>query len=124
MIVTEQMAREAAGDLGLTLHDTLDETTVSMAYRALAKTVHPDVGGSAEAFAAVDRAKHVLMEWLKRKATTTIARAHGKRPCTHCEGRGYIVLTSGRPGSMGLRRQCQRCHGSGDADYDNHGLHS
>lgn len=124
MHVNEKMAREAADLLAFPSLDTVDLEGVKEHYRTAAKGAHPDAGGSAEAFAQVDRAKHILLAWLEKVANAPPpAQLHGKRPCEACDGMGHITLQSGRPGRLGLRRQCQRCHGSGDADYDAHGLH-
>ena len=125
MLVTEKMAREAVEVLGLKWPSPGDEPwtaeTVNAAYRAKARETHPDAGGTAEDFANVDRAKHILLEWLKKPREE--APVHKQRKCDSCEGRGYIVISSGRIGSAGLRRQCRKCHGTGDADLDTHGLH-
>ena len=116
MIVSRKMAEAAAEELGLTLHSALDEPTISMAYRALVKVCHPDAGGDAEMFAAVDRAKHVLMAWLAR-ADRSAPPPHGAAdPCPRCRGKGYMELAGARLGSV-LRKQCPTCRGSGEL-YD------
>jgi DnaJ-class molecular chaperone len=120
MFVSEKMAREAADLLAFPNLEAVDVDGVKDHYRVAARGCHPDAGGSAEVFVQVDRAKHVLLAWLARAPQA--APAHVMRSCARCDGRGYMVLSSGLPGRPGLRRQCPECHGSGDADYDKHGL--
>lgn len=120
MIVSEKAARVAAETLALPWEDLhLDSDPVgrvALAFRMAARNTHPDMGGNAEAFAAVDRAKHVLLAWLEKPRTATPE--HKKRACDYCKGSGRVHQPSGRPGSNGLMRTCPKCHGSGDADYD------
>ena len=127
MIVSEKMASSARltlmsvlSDEELEQHDStilcMTVEKVAALYHAAAKRAHPDAGGTSEKFAAVDRAKHVLLAWLARPAKATPT--HRKQPCDYCGGAGYVHTSTGRPGAAGLRRQCRRCHGSGDADYD------
>lgn len=113
MIVSRKMAEAAAAELGLALHETLDDQTVALAYRAMARVVHPDVGGSAEAFAAVDRAKHVLLGWLERSTGPAPAAAGGK--CATCAGKGHVTVQRGFKSHWIM---CGACKGSGDAGYD------
>lgn len=82
-------------------------------YRAAAKCTHPDVGGSAEAFARVDWAKHVLTKWLTRD-TPKVATVY--QPCRECNGLGHVRMQRGFKQSAPI--QCAACHGSGDAHYD------
>lgn len=121
MLVTETMAREAAELLLLTWGERWNVDNVSAAYRYLSKKAHPDLGGSAEAFVALDRAKCVLLEWLKKQPAAPTE--HTKRDCPDCDGKGHFVQASKQFGNKGLRRQCPRCHGSGDLDLDIHGLY-
>lgn len=64
-----------------TLYDTLgvspddDAATISRAYRRKARRTHPDKGGSAAAFAAVERAGRVLRDPQKRLAYNTTGSA-------------------------------------------------
>lgn len=130
MIVTEKEARSAWDHiLTMALADKDEEPfpptveKVNGLYRFLARTTHPDAGGSAEDFAKLDRAKHVVQAWLVKQAAAP-ATAVAATPCKVCGGAGYVVQHTGLPGRKGLRRQCITCHGSGDATYDAHGLHT
>lgn len=96
----------------------LDADRVNTMYRQAVKVVHPDKGGTAEQFAAVDRAKHVLLAWLERPQPAS--QDHKKKPCDYCGGLGHVYTAGRAPGSMGLRRTCPKCRGSGDADIDLH----
>lgn len=135
MIVTEAMAREAWDLLRsyarvvseewdephMVNFNAVDERTATRAFRAASRNTHPDMGGTAEKFASVDRAKCIMLEWQKKKPAPKVP--HQKRKCPDCEGKGHVIQSSGRPGRKGLRRQCPRCHGSGDLDLDLHGLY-
>lgn len=131
MIVTENEARKAWTELCSHYDSGPDVPTafpptveaVTAVYRHAARKTHPDAGGSAADFARMDRAKCVVLEWLRRQQAAPAKAASASRPCEGCSGRGYTIQASGRPGRPGLRRQCITCHGSGDADYDAHGLH-
>lgn len=114
MIVSQKQATEAAALLGLDINATLDKHAVTVAYRAKAMETHPDKGGTLEAFAAVDRAKHIMELWVSRVAEKVAGLG---RPCEACDGTGYIRQNRGF-NTATLRRQCTRCRGSGDADYD------
>lgn len=115
MIVTRKMAEEACKVLGWgveTLNAEMTSEGVGAQYRQAAKAAHPDAGGSAEAFAAVDRAKHVLLAWLKRQSGPMAELPHGDtQQCYTCEGRGYLV---NRRGWKVLHVQCHGCGGSGE----------
>lgn len=127
MIVSRRMAEAASKELlihalflsGLELHH------VEEAYRSRARETHPDQpGGSAEAFVAVDKARHILKEWLDKGDCDVPRSVFELRRCESCNGTGTRRLQRGF-GSM--LTQCTRCHGSGDADYDadtgNEGVH-
>lgn len=129
MIVSAKQAQEAwnllrpystieNGDLMQATNHEHAEDVVRDAYRQAARVTHPDKGGTAEAFAAVDRAKHVLLAWLARPQPTQTD--HKKKPCDYCGGLGHVYTQGTRPGSQGLRRTCPKCRGSGDADIDLH----
>lgn len=129
MIVSEKQARAAwdllcpysvieNGDLMQVVNAEHPEDVVRDAYRQAAKAAHPDKGGTAEAFAAVDRAKHVLLAWLGRPQP--VSQDHKKKPCDYCGGNGHVYTAGRAPGSAGLRRTCPKCRGSGDADIDLH----
>lgn len=114
MLVNRKMAEQAAADLGLALHDGMNEETVKYAYKIMAKLTHPDTGGTVIAFAAVDRAKHVLLAWLAKPKPAVEEQL--KQPCPTCGGTGYVMQPRGfKPG---LRVQCRQCRGSGDMGLD------
>lgn len=91
------------------------EEAVKSAYKSAARKAHPDMEtGSAEKFAAVDRAKHVLLKWLERQAADGPPKLKAEQ-CTNCGGKGYVE----RQGQRGfkvttLRVQCRRCNGTGE----------
>jgi DnaJ-class molecular chaperone len=113
MIISRAKAEEAAGILHVML-DGLTPELLKGAYRDEAKETHPDAGGSAEAFARVDWAKCALEAWLEKAEQT--APVHKQENCTLCDGKGYVIQRKGLSG--GLRRQCGRCRGTGDANLD------
>lgn len=114
MIITRKMADEAATVLELPAEDWTVEL-VNACYRSAAKRAHPDMGGSAEAFAKVDRAKHVLLGWLERLAGEQPAPPHAVRTCHKCEGRGHVMS---QRAFRQMRVQCPTCRGTGDLDYE------
>jgi hypothetical protein len=85
---------------------------VNLVYRTAAKTAHPHLGGSAEEFARIDRAKHALIHWLERSQPRAIP---DFPRCTVCEGSGRRQL---RRGFATLSAFCGACGGTGDAGYD------
>lgn len=116
MIVTRAMAEEASKELlihGLFLQG-VTEQVVQEAYRSRARETHPDAGGSAEAFAAVDRAKHVLLKWLALQGDRQAEPAHAS-DCSTCGGRGYV---DSRRAWRTLRVQCTKCRGTGDETFE------
>lgn len=123
MIVTEKMAAEAlivlASHAGYGPGNGLAQMNAESAkqmYRDAARRAHPDAGGTAEDFAAVDRAKHVLLEWLKKEP---VARPiHKPEVCPRCDGRGFIVR---QHAWKAMRMQCPRCRGAGDLDTEHGG---
>jgi len=119
MIVNRSHAEEAFallndGSLAPTL-DGLLEQQVKELYREACKTAHPDaVGGSIEKFAAVDRAKHVLLHWLAKQADKPAVALMGAA-CDNCTGKGYVEKTSQRGFKLTtLRAQCRKCNGTGE----------
>jgi DnaJ-class molecular chaperone len=110
VIISLKTAEEAAAALGLTIHPALDENVVNMAYRVLAKVTHPDAGGSLEAFAEVDRAKHILLMWLKADAAKPVAQPHGEQ-CPRCAGKGFVAS---QRGFRAMRVSCPMCRGTGE----------
>jgi DnaJ-class molecular chaperone len=93
----------------------LDEDSVRCAYRTLAKKHHPDAGGDAAQFAAIDRAKHLLLAQIKRLATAQPQPVLQKEDCANCGGRGRVVI---RKGFATMTITCNRCKGSGDMAWD------
>ena len=115
MIITRAKAEEAAAIFGFDISSgLLDEQQVIAAYRTEARAAHPDGGGSPEAFARVDWAKHVLIEWLKKRDGAVAAPRQAKR-CASCDGKGFVQKHLGF--KRGARIQCVSCAGTGDADY-------
>jgi DnaJ-class molecular chaperone len=94
---------------------SLSVTDVKSAYHAASRTTHPDMGGTAEKFASVDRAKHILLEHLKRGAPAP-APVHGPvRRCHMCGGKGFVL---NHKGFRALRSSCGACRGTGDLDTE------
>lgn len=113
MIVSRKMAEEAAALLDVHF-GTLSEAAVNMNYRARAKAAHPDSPtGSAEAFVAVDRAKHVLLAWLERTPERPTVGAG--TVCSRCAGKGFVEL---HRGFRTMRAVCLACRGSGDMETE------
>lgn len=103
------------GEDDLSMEFPTEAATVNAVYRRAAARTHPDKeGGSTEAFARVDWAKHALLEWLKKP--------HVERPaikfvpCANCDGKGWFKIQRGL--RLGVRQHCVRCNGTGDAGYD------
>lgn len=118
MLVSRAMAEDAAFTFGFDLSAPMTEEHINAMYKSLAKKAHPDAGGSAEAFARVDRAKHVLLAWLAKKPEA--AQASAGEPCPMCEGRGKVHQRSGF--KRGMLRQCPSCQGHGEVmDIDRTG---
>jgi DnaJ-class molecular chaperone len=95
----------------------LDDHTVDTIndwYKRAARRTHPDIGGSAEEFAAVDRAKHVLLKWLERQAAAPPPPHGGVSECPRCHGERHVYLWKG---VRKLRVQCPTCKGNGEI-YD------
>jgi DnaJ-class molecular chaperone len=115
MIVSRKMAEQACETLGWgseTLDGGITPEGISSQYRLTAKRVHPDTeGGSMEEFVAVDRAKHVLLEWLKRQPDAPLPPHGGVTVCPRCEGRAYIMS---QRAFRAMRVQCPTCRGAGE----------
>lgn len=112
MIVSRKDAEAACEALGWgreTLDSGMTAEGVAAQYRLVAKATHPDGGGSMEQFVAVDRAKHVLLEWLKRKPAA-LPPHHGER-CPKCDGRGFV---DSQRGFRAMRVSCPLCRGTGE----------
>lgn len=93
----------------------LQEGSIKDAYRKLAKLHHPDAGGDPAQFAAIDRAKHLLLEQLKRTEALKPREVLQKADCPNCKGMGRVVI---RRGFGRMTITCGRCKGSGDANWD------
>ena len=113
MIVNTRTAQEAADLLRLPLSE-VTEQTVAAAYKARARQTHPDMGGSLEAFAQVDRAKHLLLEWLRRQSPPAPPAGH-KQKCDTCAGKGYLMQMRG---IRSMRVMCPGCRGTGEMDVE------
>lgn len=89
------------------------EDDVRDLYRTAAKFVHPDGGGTLEKFAAVDRAKHVLLKWIAKQGDSPPPMNVDK--CGNCDGKGHVTIKSQRGFKITeLRRQCRKCNGTGE----------
>lgn len=93
--------------------DRILEADVANLYRIAARKTHPDAGGALEAFAAVDKAKHVLLAWLARRPEPTSRSTF--RNCTICAGKGKVTR---HRGFNSWQERCGACHGSGEEGYD------
>lgn len=115
MIINRSHVEEAAVLLGFKVDELpANSEQVNAAYRNRALQTHPDKeGGSIEAFAAVDRAKHVLLKWLER-SSEAVPGALGAK-CAKCHGDGFLRI---QRGFRSMRMQCPKCHGTGDGDYE------
>lgn len=116
-LIRGHMSRNAYQDHDIPVGGSVDlatEELVNKAYRQASRMVHPDAGGDAETFARVDRAKHVLLGWLARQPETVDAALGGL--CTDCNGTGHVKMQ--RAWGPALRKQCPRCRGTGDTNYE------
>lgn len=94
----------------LNLKDPFTVEDLRAAYRAGCRTAHPDAGGKATDFHDV-KAAYDLLKSAEPAEPHPLQRFH--RVCPTCEGEGYIILQSGRPGARGLRKRCPACNGDG-----------
>ena len=79
------------------------------AFHAASRMTHPDAGGDSAAFAAVNSAKKLLLEWLE-KPRPAPGRDHGDT-CQTCAGKGHVMR---QRGFKQLRMQCPSCKGTGE----------
>jgi len=114
VIISRKQAEAAAVTLGIGLAG-LTESDVQAAYRGRARETHPDVTGDAAAFVEVDRSKHVLINWLQRQPDAAPHPLVGG--CSGCDGTGFVRMRGASFGSS-LRRQCGKCKGTGDTNYE------
>ncbi len=116
MIVNRNAAQQALTALCLSeTPDTVEVDAVTSAYRSMAKGAHPDHGGTLEAFANIDRSKHILLEWIKRRSPAPQVTGCGAAKCPRCNGKGFESV---QRGFTALRVQCPMCKGNGDLNYD------
>jgi DnaJ-class molecular chaperone len=111
MIISRKKAEEAAAVLEISLEGLTN--AAKAAYHAAARKSHPDLGGSAQAFARVDWAKHVVNGWLDREEPPRPV--HQAPKCVVCDGEGRIRT---QRGFKQFIRACDKCHGTGDAQYE------
>lgn len=116
-MVTDNAARGVLPLLELQTLEGLTEDTVRDAYRVVAKKTHPDRGGDATVFANADRAKHMLLQWLKQRDKVVIKAEPGNfgKKCEVCGGTGRRRV---QRGFSSMTMVCGTCHGSGDAQYE------
>ena len=87
--------------LQLGLDASASEDEVRSAFKKLARTTHPDVGGTAEDWAHLEAAYREAL---------ALAQKLKPRACQKCEGTGYTTFTQGFYVS---RRNCTACRGLG-----------
>jgi DnaJ-class molecular chaperone len=92
---------EAFVTLGLPTSARMPE--IRAAYREQARATHPDLGGSAEAFARIRAAFEQLCE-------SEPARKVKRERCPECRGKRTVIVTEGW---QGLEIQCATCCGTG-----------
>jgi hypothetical protein len=118
VIVSRKMAEEACETLGWgkeTLSGDGPTTSgINAQFRTAAGAAHPDKGGTAEAFVALDRARHVLLAWLERQAEAPAPSHGGAAECPRCHGAGRIMM---HRGVRQMPMQCPACQGNGEI-YD------
>ena len=111
MVVSRQMAEDAARTLRMQLDDAT-EIMVTTAYKSMAKAYHPDVpGGDAAKFVEVDKAKCVLLLWLKRPKPVPVDPAISSEKCLQCKGTGRRRL---QRGFRSMTMLCGSCRGTGE----------
>lgn len=118
MIISDNAARGVLPLLDLETLEGLTPDIVKEAYRAVAKKTHPDKGGDAVAFANADRAKHLLLQWLKQavaKAAPKVEAGHFGKKCGMCNGEGRRRINRG---FHSMTMVCGTCHGTGDAQFE------
>jgi DnaJ-class molecular chaperone len=116
VIISRVQAEQAAEVLRLAEGlDGLTPEVLKVAYRAGAARTHPDRGGTAEAFAEVDRAKCILERWLERQGPEPAPNAMAYKPCPNCHGTGRVRV---HRGFMHTMAQCHPCKGTGDGNYE------
>lgn len=114
-MITRAKAEEAADELRLFLEDGLHQKTVLKAYKEMAKITHPDGGGSPEAFARVDWAKHALLKWLEMQDQEKGRSVFDIERCEPCNGTGRKRV---QRGFKSWQVMCSTCRGTGEAGYE------
>jgi DnaJ-class molecular chaperone len=100
--------KEAASLLGFEPGATIREEDIVAAYKAKAKTAHPDMGGSDEEFRTLTLAYNTLREAVKRPAPLG-KRIHSR--CSTCNGSG--IVDTRRASWRTLKVRCPQCKGTG-----------
>lgn len=122
MIVSEKQA-EAAWVVLSRHHDpenigihNANNDDVTALFRNESRWCHPDTEhGTIEKWAELDRAKHIMLNWIRRQADKPPPRI-APEPCNNCDGQGY--LTSARGFRKPMRVQCGKCRGTGEAGVE------
>ena len=114
MIISKAQVEAAQLVMGLDGQE-LCAANISEAYRNLARKHHPDVGGDASQFVALDRAKCLLLHWISQ-APATRPVSYRKPDCPNCKGLGRILIRRHFGGVLPI--MCGRCKGSGDAQWE------
>lgn len=94
----------------LGVHRMSTDTEVRTAYMKLAKTTHPDVGGSVEGMAALGAAYKLLATVAARAQLAALYDCHGA-PCGVCKGLGATARARGI--TKVLYYPCDHCGGAG-----------
>lgn len=112
MIVSRQMAEDAASVLRMQLDDAT-EIMVNTAYKSMAKVCHPDKpDGDAVKFMQIDRAKCILLKWLARPTPTPPPDAYIPiDACLQCAGKGRRTV---QRGFRSMTIVCGSCRGTGE----------
>lgn len=112
MIVSRQMAEQAARTLRMQLDDAT-EIMVNTAFKSMAKVHHPDrEGGDAAKFVEIDKAKCVLLKWLARPKASPPPDANiPVNACLQCGGKGRRRV---QRGFRSMTIVCGSCRGTGE----------
>jgi len=94
----------------LGVHRMSTDAEVRAEYLSLAKTMHPDAGGSVEAMASLGAAYKLLATVAARAQLAAFYDCHGK-PCGVCKGFG--ATAKGRGITKVSYYPCDQCGGAG-----------
>lgn len=105
---------EAYHLLGFPIDEPIGESKLEQAYRACSKEVHPDKGGTPEAFQKITQARDLISSFIKTLEVPN------PRPETHVLGSvvfDHLEVELGLPAKVKAKvtKACQPCSGSGKA---------